>query len=172
MSWNHLFVPALLAALAALAGCPTTSETPVDDDDTVDEHQAQLTACDLAAEAGTPLTAVNSLNPDPGATMVFDEGPYTVDLVDGDHSFINWEAGADDNEVIVFLSAPGVVENFWETDHIHTGGNAEPNPDCPDLIPEQHYLELHAGTWYMEVGVLQIDSLWVHLGTGTEDGTE
>lgn len=34
-------------------------------------------------------------------------------------------------------------------------GAAEASPDCPDLIPE--------------VGVLMVDELWVHLGTGTSE---
>jgi len=158
----------LLIAPIFLFGCPS-EPAPVDDDDTVDEEQAQQTACDLAAETGTPITAVTGLEPTPSAAMVIDEGPYLVDLIDGDHSFVHFEAGADDNEVVLFMSAADALENVWETDHIHTQGNPVPNPDCPDLIPEQHTLELHAGTWYLEIGVLSVDEVWLHLGTGTTE---
>ena len=71
---------------------------------------------------------------------------------------------------LLFLRVPGVLDNLWETDHIHGQGNPVPNPDCPDLIPEQHTLELHAGTWYVEIEVLIVDEVWLHLGTGTSAG--
>lgn len=64
----------------------------------------------------------------------------------------------------------GALETLWETNHIHSQGNPGPNPDCPGLIPERHTLELHAGTWHVEVGVLIVDEVWLHLGAGTTAG--
>ncbi|MCO4769679.1 MAG: hypothetical protein KDA24_06570 [Deltaproteobacteria bacterium] len=163
MRWSSLLALSLL-----LAGCPSDPD-PVDDDDTIDEHEAQTTACDLAEGEATPVVASTGLDPDAESAMAIDGGPYLLDLVDGDHSWVSFDVGADDNEVIVFLGAPGVVENFWETDHVHTGGNPVPNPDCPDLIPEQHRLETHAGKWWVEIGVLVVDELWIHVGTGAAE---
>ena len=154
-------IPLTLFALL-LTACPTTP----------DEHDPGVHACEQIPEAGTAITAAADRASDGDAALTMQDTPWDVELTSGEEGWLSITVDSDHGALMFVDTADVVAGLFHEDEDSDELPEAAPNGNCSDDIPEHWHLDLHAGTWHLQLGPAAIDGLWLLLMEGEHEHEE
>lgn len=126
-------------------------------------------ACEQVAETGTTVHAGTTRAA--AETVTIAEAPWAVQVSPGVESFLRLDGGID---ALVFTRETGVVTGlYFDQETTNQLPAPEPNELCPAELPEHFDLELAApGAWYLKIGPVVTDSVWLAITPAAGHGHE
>ena len=155
-------IPLFALFALTLSACPTGEEG-----EDPGEH-----ACEHITEAGTAVTAAADRDSSGDAEITMQDEPWDVALTSGEEGWLSIVVD-EDHGAILFADTADVVTGLFHNDETEDElPTAAPNAYCSDDIPEHWDLDLHEGTWHLQLGPAAVDGLWLMLIEGEHEHEE
>lgn len=123
-------------------------------------------ACERRAEEGVAVVPGATL--DAGTAIVPGDEPYSVALEVTAPGFLA-VVSEEDQAALLFLGDAYVLTGIWFDGEEQVLPAGEPNPVCPNDVPEHYDLDLEPGTWTLQVGPAAIAEVWMQLAAAEHE---
>jgi hypothetical protein len=152
----------LIALTFLLTACPTAEEG----------EDPGVHACEQIPEAGTAITAAADRDSDDTAALSLQDTPWDVALTSGEEGWLSITVDADQGALMFVDTADVVTGLFHDDEDVDELSEAAPNGNCESDIPEHWHLDLHEGTWHLQLGPAAVDGVWLLLMEGAHEHEE
>ncbi|MEL6180526.1 MAG: hypothetical protein AAFS10_16320 [Myxococcota bacterium] len=105
--------------------------------------EAATMACTMATNAGTALTAADSMDTLGDAMVMTNGGPTTITLPAGGTGYVSLMAESAHSDIMIFVGSADVLSKWVYEDQDQSLGTPQINGECSDDIPAVYMIHMH-----------------------------